>query len=121
MTKVQDSLKVLQYTLYKNRLGYEYIHFLLSAGSDYQTLNETVFFRPGEARQSYVSGISIIDDDALEMNETYTISLLPDTGFESLVVMQSSSDTHTVVISDDSADRGMYYRLQFPRFKCFLK
>ena len=69
-----------------------------------------MLFRPGEAGQIYVSGISIIDDDALEMNETFTISLLPDTGFESLVVMQSSSDTHTVVINDDSADRGMYYR-----------
>ena len=68
-----------------------------------------MFFRPGEAGQIYVSGISIIDDDALEMNETYTISLSPDTGFESLVVMQSSTDTHTVVISDDNADRGMYY------------
>ena len=65
-----------------------------------------MFFRPGEAGLVCVSDL-IIDDDALEMNETYTISLSPDTGFESLVVIPYSSYTHTVVISDDSADRGM--------------
>ena len=67
-----------------------------------------MFFRPREAGLVCVSGISIIDDDALEMNETYTFSLSPDTGFESLVVIPGS-DTLTVGISDDSADRGMYY------------
>ena len=67
-----------------------------------------MFFRPGEAGQICVSGISIIDDDALETNETYTISLSPNTGFESLVVIPGS-DTLTVGISDDSTDRGMYY------------
>ena len=105
-------MKELQYILHvQKQIRTQIYLFSASAGSDYQTLNETVFFRPREAGLVCVSGISIIDDDALEMNETYTFSLSPDTGFESLVVIPGS-DTLTVGISDDSADRGMYYWLQ---------
>ena len=65
-----------------------------------------MLFRPGEAGLVCVSGI-IIDDDALELNETFDLSLSPASGFESLVLLSASSDTHTVTISDDSADLGM--------------
>ena len=74
--------------------------------SDFIPLMETLTIMPRD-NTTYCVNVTIIDDDALELNETFDISLSPASGFESLVLLSASSDTHTVTISDDSADLGM--------------
>ena len=80
--------------------------FLCVAGFDFVPLLETLTIMPRD-NTTYCVTVTILDDDALELTETFDISLSPASGFESLVLLSASSDTHTVTISDDSADLGM--------------
>lgn len=71
-----------------------------AGGSDYTTVVEQIVLMS----DSTCFYATIIDDDALEMNETFDLFLFPAMGFSSLV---DGFDMHTITIIDDSPDRGM--------------
>ncbi|KAL7553689.1 hypothetical protein ACHAWF_017014 [Thalassiosira exigua] len=81
----------VSYSIYPITAGYEDV-----TSTVYYTANQTVVFRPGQIRASFL--VSINDDRRLETNETFSIHLANPTGHARL---GTQSRTIVTIIDDD--------------------
>ena len=72
-----------------------------SAGSDFGTLNTTLSFLPGETVGSsdHCANISIINDEAVEAEETFTVVL-----FSSSIIQIYGRTSIDITIYEDMSD-----------------
>ena len=98
------SLAILdnQSNSYQNKFAY----YNLLAGQDYVDQNSTtITVTPGSAPFNMNYSVSIINDDALELEESFLVKVQAAMGFTDFTTL---GDNHTVIIMDDVSDRGMF-------------